>query len=40
FQQKGSHEIEFSTRNLPAGMYFARLQYGSESQSVKLIKVE
>jgi len=35
---KGEHNIEFNTTNLPSGIYFCRLQAGSEVVVKKMIK--
>jgi hypothetical protein len=35
----GDHQLEFYGRDLPAGIYFCRIQVGREVQSLRMIKI-
>ncbi len=37
WQNAGPHRVQFEGRGLSSGMYFARLQFGKSSQSIKLL---
>nr|NQU91265.1 T9SS type A sorting domain-containing protein [Bacteroidota bacterium] len=40
FQQEGGHEVLFNGTDLPAGIYFCRLQAGDEVLTKKIIKLK
>jgi len=35
----GDHQVEFAGRDLPAGIYFCRIQVGREVQTMRLVKI-
>jgi predicted outer membrane repeat protein len=40
YQQTGKQQIEWNTRNLPAGIYYCRLQAGKQVMRNKIIKMQ
>jgi len=40
FQQKGEQKVEWRADDLPAGIYYCRLQAGDKMVSGKIIKIQ
>jgi len=40
YHQAGAHEVSFDASSLTSGIYFARLDYGNQSQVQKLMLVK
>ncbi|MBK9357649.1 MAG: T9SS type A sorting domain-containing protein [Bacteroidales bacterium] len=38
-RQKGTHEIILDARDLPAGIFYVRLQAGAHSQTKRMIRI-